>query len=190
MREKDLIDFASGALLPGFAVHSIHIRETASGYHFEIELDGINDPRGAVNIRDCEEYSRRFVDLLDRAILEEGVRNILPDDLTPENYSLEVSSCGVERRLTIPEDLERFRELPLKIKFLKDDKKITEIALYVECRRENDKINYIFDRYAPTRRKKKGGGDKNKKDLSGSVSDKRFSLSPEELLQANLYLDF
>lgn len=55
------------------------------------------DKPGGVTHADCEMISRRVGDVLDA------------DDLIPgANYNLEVSSPGVERKLTKPADFERF----------------------------------------------------------------------------------
>lgn len=54
------------------------------------------DKTGGVNVGDCERVSRQIGSLLD------------VEDPVPGSYALEVSSPGLDRRLTRPEDFERF----------------------------------------------------------------------------------
>ena len=81
----------------------------------EVELRGkgprsllrifIDNP-GGVTHRDCELISRQVGAILD------------VEDLIPASYTLEVSSPGVERRLTRPADYDRFagRKVRLRLK--------------------------------------------------------------------------
>ena len=64
------------------------------------------DKPGGVTHRDCELISRQVGAILD------------VEDLIPASYTLEVSSPGVERRLTRPADYDRFagRKVRLRLK--------------------------------------------------------------------------
>lgn len=75
------------------------------------------DKAGEVGIDDCERVSKA----IDKPL----------DDLDPINsaYNLEVSSPGVERKLTKPQHFERFINSEVKIKLIKPD--------------ENGEIEYI-----------------------------------------------
>jgi ribosome maturation factor RimP len=72
----------------------------------EVELKGSGrnqllrvfiDKPGGVTHGDCETLSRQMEELLDA------------EDLFPDQYTLEVSSPGVERKLKKPNDFERFQ---------------------------------------------------------------------------------
>jgi ribosome maturation factor RimP len=68
-----------------------------------ISIDKLGDPSEGVTHGDCERMSHALSALLD-------AENILPDQ-----YTLEVSSPGVERRLKKPRDFERFQGQKAKL---------------------------------------------------------------------------
>jgi ribosome maturation factor RimP len=136
----------------GVAVYDARIWPASGGFHCEVVLDGLQDPRGAVSVEQCESCSRALAALLDRQVQEpeEQWAGILPPGLTAENYSLEVSSAGAERRLRLPEDLERFRGLPMRFKLPKKTqagKDTIEVRLVVFDRTEGE--TWIFREYEP-----------------------------------------
>ena len=65
------------------------------------------DREGGVTIDDCEEMSRRMDKLLDEA------------DPIACSYCLEVSSPGVERELSRPEQFEQFLGWPVKVRTIR-----------------------------------------------------------------------
>ncbi len=62
------------------------------------------DKEGGVSINDCESFSRAFDKILDDA------------DPIPDSYIFEVSSAGLERRLSRPSDFERYMGSPITLK--------------------------------------------------------------------------
>ncbi|MBI3395744.1 MAG: hypothetical protein HY042_07915 [Spirochaetia bacterium] len=177
--EKDLAGLAERAAQPGIGIFSASLKKSGSGWHFVVEIDGLNDPRGSVSVDDCEEFSRRFSTAVDEEI-NAGTAGVLPSGLTPDNYSMEVGSAGAERELRLPGDLERFKGQPLKIRFREGEKDKHELVVYIGTGPEADpKLN--FERYTGKKRKKSGGA-------SGRTQN--LAVAPGDLLKANLYLDF
>ncbi|KAF6154908.1 hypothetical protein GIB67_018345 [Kingdonia uniflora] len=58
---------------------------------------------------DIEAFSKAYRALLDEAQLAESI---------PENMSLEVSSPGLERVVRIPQDLDRFKDRTMHVKYI------------------------------------------------------------------------
>ncbi|RII27275.1 MAG: ribosome maturation factor [Geobacter sp.] len=62
------------------------------------------DREGGINLDDCASVSRELSELLD------------VEDVIPENYTLEVSSPGLNRPLKKPSDYERYRGRLIKVR--------------------------------------------------------------------------
>lgn len=181
---------------PGVGVYSARVLRSGNGFHFEIALDGLDHPLGAVTIAECESFSRRFVETLDR-VLEEGHPDwgaALPVGILPDNYTVEVNSAGAERQLRLPEELERFRGKPLKIQHREEERTRTRLGVFVksvsrettdsvEITEDVDQNYYIFEEYTPRR----GGANRKR---SGKQARTEFRLASADLLRVNLYLDF
>ena len=178
----DLITFLSLALPEGTGIYGIRTIPSGDGFHFEVELDGLNDPAGAVSLDTCTEVSHRLVEIIDGA-LEKGERvtSGLPEGLNQENYSLEVSSAGAERKLRLPEDLERFKALPLKIKYDREGTIESELVLF-RAFLEGGRIQ--FERYQPKR--KKAG----QRSMARKAIREPLILESSSILEGNLYLDY
>lgn len=177
-------EFAKSALEDGVAVFGLVLQPSGEGFHFEIQLDGLNDPSGAVSLDECETFSRRFAELVDAEIESGNPAGIFPDGLTVENYTMEVSSAGAERMLHLPDDLERFKGRPLKIQVLFEGKKESRLAVFEGM----EESRYCFRPYEPVRkgRKRKAG---RKKDLTKD-GEHALLVERDNLIQANLFLDF
>jgi len=188
MAESELIELAKKALSEGIGLYSIDLKPAADGFHFEVELDGLADPRGAVSLSDCESFSRRFVTVVDDALLERSDPDLFPEGMNTENYSLEVSSAGVERMVRLPDELERFRDQPLKIKLNRNGTVLSEVVRFVHTEKNGEKIKYTFQTYIPVKERRKG--KKKTKDPDGKGQGEQFEVDSSDLLQANLYLDF
>jgi len=80
-------------------------RAVQAGRRIEIALDKPEDRWGSPQSEELDSFTR----CLD-AELTTALGSALADTL-----SLEVSSPGAERRIRVPEDLERFKELPMKV---------------------------------------------------------------------------
>jgi len=187
---------------------------TGSGYHFDIRLDGLDHPLGAVSSEECVRFSRELAELIDQTLenrKEGGEADILPANLNPENYSMEVSSAGAERTLHLPEDLHRFQGRALRIKFVLEETYYTALALFAgkeeavggeeapgrEDDSPEDAPRYRFTEYAPRGKKKslkkKSGGTAGSKRGNWSwekATGEGLLLAENQIKEVNLYLDY
>ncbi|KAJ0242811.1 Uncharacterized protein family UPF0090 [Hirschfeldia incana] len=82
-------------------------RTSPRGYIY-IRLDKPSHEYGCPSMDELEEFSREYKKRLDVA----GDAKEVPEDL-----ALEVSSPGAERLLKVPEDLHRFKEMPMTVSY-------------------------------------------------------------------------
>ncbi|KZV39124.1 hypothetical protein F511_34810 [Dorcoceras hygrometricum] len=78
------------------------------GYIY-VRLDKLSHEFGCPTMEEIESFSREYKKKLD----EVGATGEIPDDL-----ALEVSSPGVERLLKVPDDLLRFRDVPMIVSYI------------------------------------------------------------------------
>ncbi len=180
---------------PGLGIYSARVVQSGSGFHFEIELDGIGHPLGSVTLAECEAFSRRFAETLDLVLLEGHPDRVsaLPVGITPDNYTVEVNSAGAERKLRLPGDLQRFAGVPLRIQFTESGSRQTRLGVYgvrpageaaepqADVASEQD--YYFFMEYTPRRT-----GKNRKRSAKKTVAE--FRVPVGDILQVNLYLDF
>ncbi|XP_074280251.1 uncharacterized protein LOC141605410 [Silene latifolia] len=79
----------------------------------QVRVEKLSTKSGSPAMSDIEAFSKAYRARLDEAELAKTI---------PENVTLEVSSPGVERVIRIPQDLDRFKERPMYVKY------ITEVA--------------------------------------------------------------
>lgn len=161
INEASIREILEGILLPPLAIYSIKVIRRKSYSLIEINLDNLEHPYGSVSIRDCEEVSHNLHKRLDEKFSE-------------ENYTLQVSSAGAEREIQIPEDLERFKHLPLKIQFV-DEAGIEKIEI-VRFISQKEGV-FEFQYYSKNRNKKE-------------KLKKTFFLALKDIKKGNLYLDY
>ncbi|KAH9545434.1 hypothetical protein CY35_12G048200 [Sphagnum magellanicum] len=83
-----------------------------------VRLDKLSDKYGSPTIDEIHQFSSSYSKRLEQA----GEAGIIP-----KNLALEVSSPGAERVLHIPQDLERFKQLPMYVRYLESgEEKETE----------------------------------------------------------------
>jgi ribosome maturation factor RimP len=187
----DLRDFIHEILPAGLGIYEAHLRPAGKSWHFEIILDGLNHPSGAVSIDDCAEFSLNFSERLDNELLLKDPvsvwHGVFPSELTPENYSLQVSSAGAERKLRLPEDLERFKGLPLRVKYREDGIIQSELGVFDKIFQadENSDVYFCFREFKARKKKKKNAPVKK----AARVTDCEIEIIKENLIQVNLYLD-
>ncbi|XP_073299972.1 uncharacterized protein [Primulina huaijiensis] len=78
------------------------------GYIY-VRLDKLSHEYGCPSMEEIKSFSREYKTKLD----EVGATGDIPDDL-----ALEVSSPGAERLLKVPDDLLRFRDLPMVVSYI------------------------------------------------------------------------
>ncbi|CAM6047770.1 unnamed protein product [Sphagnum compactum] len=74
-----------------------------------LRLDKLSDKYGSPTIDEIQQFSSSYSKSLERS----GEAGIIP-----KNLAFEVSSPGAERVVQIPQDLERFKELPMYVRYL------------------------------------------------------------------------
>jgi ribosome maturation factor RimP len=125
----------------------------------EINLDNLNNPYGSVTLDQCELVSNQVILAIETRF--------------PElDYTLQVSSAGAERILRLPEDLERFKTLPLRLYFNDEEGKLkNEVFKIINM----DEVSLELQVYK---------GKKAKKKMESLV------LAKKNLVKGNLFLDF
>ncbi len=96
----------------GLEVVEVEVRGSGKARMLRVFLDkpgweksgpGGGDPLGGVTHGDCVNFSREFGTILD------------VEDVIPDSYTLEVSSPGLDRKVTRPADFERFTGSRMKV---------------------------------------------------------------------------
>lgn len=80
-------------------------KTSPKGYIY-VRLDKLSNEYGCPSIEEIESFSKEYKAKLDEA----GATGDIPDDL-----ALEVSSPGAERLLKVPDDLDRFRDMIMRV---------------------------------------------------------------------------
>lgn len=92
--EKIIIDLATPvAEKCGFYLYDVEYVKEGGIWFLRVYVD---KEEGGISIDECEEFSRAFSDVLDKA------------DPISQNYYLEVSSPGIERKLKTKEHFEKY----------------------------------------------------------------------------------
>ncbi|BDA78603.1 ribosome maturation factor RimP [Leptospira kobayashii] len=106
--EENIRELLNKILEPPLALFSLQVQNRKNHALIEITLDHLTHKTGSVSLFDCEEVSRRLKEELD----------LWGEEF---DFTLQVSSGGVERALRIPEDLDRFQGLLAKLEVLLED---------------------------------------------------------------------
>ncbi|XP_068648038.1 uncharacterized protein [Aristolochia californica] len=93
---------------------SIYAFRTSTNFTIQVRIEKLSIKYGSPSMTDIEDFSSTY-----RALLDEAQQL----GTIPDNISFEVSSPGVERIVRIPGDLERFRDLPMYVKYITHDVK-------------------------------------------------------------------
>ncbi|CAK9186213.1 unnamed protein product [Ilex paraguariensis] len=80
------------------------------GYIY-VRLDKLSNEYGCPSMDEIETYSQQYKKRLDKV----GAMGEIPDDL-----ALEVSSPGAERLIKVPDDLDRFKDMPMRVNYMED----------------------------------------------------------------------
>ncbi|KAL7611014.1 hypothetical protein Lser_V15G11635 [Lactuca serriola] len=149
------------------------------GYIY-VRLDRLCNEYGCPSIEDIQSYSHEYKKRLDKA----GETGDIPCDL-----ALEVSSPGADRLLRIPDDLERFKDMAMRVKYVEDDDhrcKEKEGVFFLEA------IEVEYERCVWRLADVKENRDPSSKGrpLSRKQKDWRLELPYERVEQATLYLDY
>lgn len=89
----------------GDSMELFSFKTTPSGYIY-MRLDKLSHIYGCPSMKEIESYNNRYKKRLDEA----GARGDIPDDL-----AIQVSSPGADRLLKVPHDLDRFKDMPMRV---------------------------------------------------------------------------
>lgn len=145
-------------LLAPVKLYALMVSQRPNHTLIEVELDHLEHPYGSVSLLECEHVSRK---------LNEELERISPD----LNYTLKVSSAGAERKLVIPEDLDRFRGIPVRLVYRAEGSKDKE-GIFKILDRKGDQVFL-----EPFSKRKAGTGKK-----------KEAILELKDILKGNLYV--
>ncbi|XP_027339279.1 uncharacterized protein LOC113853035 [Abrus precatorius] len=90
----------------------IYAFKTLVNSTIQVRIEKLSNKSGSPSMEDIEAFSTTYRAKLDEAEIAKFV---------PDNLSLEVSSPGVERIVRIPDDLDRFKERPMYVKYTIND---------------------------------------------------------------------
>ncbi|KAJ3669967.1 hypothetical protein LUZ60_010291 [Juncus effusus] len=108
------------ALKIAYEILSDHFGDDVALYAFKVSpkgyvylrLDKLTDKYGCPSIEEIESFNNLFKERLDETI-EKG-------DITLD-LAIEVSSPGAERLIKIPNDLDRFKDMPMHVQYIEPD---------------------------------------------------------------------
>ncbi|AMX58840.1 hypothetical protein LBK6_11000 [Leptospira borgpetersenii serovar Hardjo] len=124
----------------------------------EVVLDNLEHPYGSVSLLECEQVSRK---------LKEELERISPD----LDFTLKVSSAGAERKLHLPEDIDRFRGIPVRLVFRSGESEKNQEGIFRIVNRDGDQV--FLEKF-----------QKGKK----SAVKKQTTLNLKDILKGNLYV--
>ncbi|EQA63944.1 hypothetical protein LEP1GSC062_0799 [Leptospira alexanderi serovar Manhao 3 str. L 60] len=124
----------------------------------EVVLDNLEHPYGSVSLLECEQVSRK---------LKEELERISPD----LDFTLKVSSAGAERKLNLPEDIDRFRGIPVRLVFRSGESEKHQEGIFRIVNRDGDQV--FLENF-----------QKEKK----SAVKKQTTLNLKDILKGNLYV--
>ncbi|KAL6349933.1 hypothetical protein AAG906_002040 [Vitis piasezkii] len=85
-------------------------KTTPRGYIY-VRLDKLSNKYGCPSMEEIERYNLEYKKKLD----EMGALGEIP-----HNLAIEVSSPGAERLLKVPDDLDRFKDMPMRVSYVED----------------------------------------------------------------------
>ncbi|CAN0928580.1 Ribosome maturation factor RimP [Linum grandiflorum] len=110
--DKEALAIAEQVCLSFDGELGIYAFKTLLNGAIRVRIERLTNKSGSPNMEDVEAFSRTYRARLDEAELAKAI---------PENTTLEVSSPGVERVVRIPEDLDRFKERPMYVKYVSQE---------------------------------------------------------------------
>ncbi|XP_050235718.1 uncharacterized protein LOC126685802 [Mercurialis annua] len=97
----------------GDGIELFAFKTTPRGYVY-VRLDKLANEYGCPSMEELESYCREYKKRLE----EVGALGEIPD-----NLALDVSSPGAERLLKVPDDLYRFKDMPMRVCYVEDVEK-------------------------------------------------------------------
>ncbi|CAN6475725.1 unnamed protein product [Victoria cruziana] len=107
--EKEALSIANEVVSSFDGELQLYAFKTSSNFLIQVRIERLTNKSGSPTMDDIEAFSTAY-----RARLDDAERT----GAVPENISLEVSSPGVERLVRIPEELDRFKERPMYVRYV------------------------------------------------------------------------
>ncbi|ONK65140.1 uncharacterized protein A4U43_C07F34100 [Asparagus officinalis] len=159
----------------------LHAFKVSPKGYIYLRLDKLTHKYGCPSMDEIESFSRAYKRRLD----EIGELGEIPDDL-----GLQVSSPGAERLLRTPDDLDRFKDMPMLVSYVEDktdtnNQNHTEKVLVLDSvDTESQQCTWKLANVRENRDAQNKG-----RPLSRKQKDWRLTLSFESIKRVNLYLD-
>ncbi|KAI4387978.1 hypothetical protein MLD38_000358 [Melastoma candidum] len=109
--DKEALAIAEGVTASFDNDLKIYSFRTMSNCSVQVRIEKQSNRSGSPSMDDIEAFSTVYRSRLDEAEVAK---------LVPNNLSLEVSSPGVERVVRIPQDLDRFKDRPMYVKYVRE----------------------------------------------------------------------
>ncbi|XXG81332.1 hypothetical protein AAC387_Pa09g1995 [Persea americana] len=135
--DKKALDLAEEVCISFGGDLKIYAFKTSASSTIKVLIENMENKYGSPSITDIEDFSSAYRARLDEAEVAGA---------TPDNYSLEVSSPGVERIVQIPQELDWFKNKPMYVKKRKTTQQETKrmaianafdslrlVRLYYDC---------------------------------------------------------
>lgn len=110
--DKKALAIAKEVTLSFHGEFRIYAFKTLLNSTIQVRIENLSNKSGSPSMEDIEAFSATYRTKLDEAELAKSV---------PDNICLEVSSPGVERIVRIPDDLDRFKDRPMYVKYAISD---------------------------------------------------------------------
>ncbi|PWA54091.1 ribosome maturation factor RimP [Artemisia annua] len=106
--DKEALTMAEQVLLSFDGELGIYAFKTLQNSAVRVRIERLTNKSGSPDMEDIEAFSKAYQERLNEA----EIAGSIPD------ISLEVSSPGLERVVRIPEDLERFKDRPMYVRYM------------------------------------------------------------------------
>ncbi len=116
MKDEILKVAEEAAEFLGFSVYEFHVLLKGPSTNISVKIDS---PDGISHDK-CAEFSDEFCGRMEDL-------NLLP------NFSLEVSSPGLNRKLRTPEEFIRFKDAPVKVSYMEDGEKRFSMGILTDA---------------------------------------------------------
>lgn len=155
---EEISSILDDVLLLPVKLYSLKVNQRPNHSLIEVVLDNLEHPYGSVSLLECEQVSRK---------LKEELERISPD----LDFTLKVSSAGAERKLNLPEDIDRFRGIPVRLVFRSGESEKHQEGIFRIVNRDGDQV--FLEKF-----------QKEKK----SAVKKQTTLNLKDILKGNLYV--
>ncbi|ABJ75587.1 ribosome maturation factor RimP [Leptospira borgpetersenii] len=155
---EEISTILDDALFLPVKLYSLKVNQRPNHSLIEVVLDNLEHPYGSVSLLECEQVSRK---------LKEELERISPD----LDFTLKVSSAGAERKLHLPEDIDRFRGIPVRLVFRSGESEKNQEGIFRIVNRDGDQV--FLEKF-----------QKGKK----SAVKKQTTLNLKDILKGNLYV--